>query len=36
MDHTLKITAEMMGISYISAKVMHKKALTGLRLVMGA
>lgn len=31
-----KNTAEMMGISYISAKVMHKKALTGLRLAMGA
>lgn len=36
MGHTLKITADMMGISYISAKVMHKKALTGLRLAMGA
>ena len=36
MGHTLKIAAEMMGMSYINAKVIHKKALTGLRLVMGA
>ena len=36
MGHTLKIAAEMMGMSYINAKVIHKKALTGLRLAMGA
>lgn len=29
--YTLKTVAEMMGMSYINAKVIHKKALTGLR-----
>ena len=29
--HTLKTVAEMMGMSYINAKVIHKKALNGLR-----
>lgn len=29
--HTLKTVAEMMGMSYINAKVIHKKALTGLQ-----
>ena len=29
--HTLKTVAEMMGMSYINAKVIHKKALTNLR-----
>ena len=29
--HTLKEVAEMMGMSYINAKVIHKKALTGLQ-----
>ena len=29
--HTLKTVAEMMGMSYINAKVIHKKALTSLR-----
>ena len=29
--HTLKETAEMMGMSYINAKVIHKKALDRLR-----
>ena len=29
--HTLKETAEMMGMSYINAKVIHKKALESLR-----
>ena len=29
--YTLKTVAEMMGMSYINAKVMHKKALTGLQ-----
>ena len=29
--YTLKAVAEMMGMSYINAKVIHKKALTGLR-----
>ena len=32
---TLKAAAEMMGMSYINAKVIHKKALTALRLAMG-
>ena len=36
MGHTLKIAAEMMGMSYINAKVIHKKALASLRLSMGA
>ena len=30
--HTLKEVAEMMGMSYINAKVIHKKALDGLRI----
>ena len=34
--HTLKETAEMMGMSYINAKVVHKKALAALRLAIGA
>ena len=34
--HTLKEMAEMMGMSYINVKVIHKKALTVLRLVIGA
>ncbi len=34
--HTLKIVAEMMGMSYINAKVIHKKALAALRLAIGA
>lgn len=34
--HTLKAVAEMMGMSYINAKVIHRKALAGLRLAMGA
>ena len=34
--HTLKETAEMMGMSYINAKVIHKKALTGLRAFYAA
>lgn len=29
--HTLKTAAEIMGMSYINAKVIHKKALTGLQ-----
>lgn len=29
--HTLKTVAEMMGMSYINAKVVHKKALESLR-----
>lgn len=29
--HTLKTVAETMGMSYINAKVVHKKALTGLQ-----
>ena len=36
MGHTLKVAAEMMGMSYINAKVIHKKALTSLRLIMSA
>ena len=28
--------AEHMGMSYINAKVIHKKTLAGLRLAMGA
>ena len=36
MGHTLKIAAEIMGMSYINAKVIHKKALASLRLSMGA
>ena len=34
--HTLKTVAEMMGMSYINAKVIHKKALTALKLSLGA
>ncbi len=34
--HTLKTVAEMMGMSYINAKVIHKKALTGLRTYYAA
>ena len=34
--HTLKVVAEMMGMSYVNAKVIHKKALTNLRAAMGA
>ena len=34
--HTLKTVAEMMGMSYINAKVVHKKALAALRLAIGA
>ena len=34
--HTLKDVAEMMGMSYINAKVIHKKALTGLRAFYAA
>ena len=36
MGHTLKTAAEMMGMSYINAKVIHKKALTGLRAYYAA
>ncbi len=34
--HTLKAVAEMMGMSYISAKVIHKKALADLRVFYAA
>ena len=34
--HTLKTVAEMMGMSYINAKVLHKKALAGLRAFYAA
>ena len=34
--HTLKDVAEMMGMSYINAKVIHKKALTGLQAYYAA
>ena len=34
--YTLKTVAEMMGMSYINAKVVHKKALAALRLAIGA
>lgn len=34
--HTLKKVAEMMGMSYINAKVIRKKALAALRLAIGA
>ena len=34
--HTLKETAEMMGMSYINAKVVHKKALESLRAFFAA
>lgn len=33
---TLKAVADKMGMSYINAKVIHKKALSSLRLAMGA
>jgi len=32
----LKAVTDKMGMSYINAKVTHKKALSGLRLAMGA
>ena len=35
MGYTLKAVAEMMGMSYVNAKVIHKKALNALRLQMG-
>ena len=31
MGHTLKTVAEMMGMSYINAKMIHRKALTALQ-----
>ncbi len=34
--HTLKTVAEMMGMSYINAKVLHKKALAALRAFYAA
>ena len=34
--HTLKETAEMMSMSYINAKVIHKKALESLRAFFAA
>ena len=34
--HTLKEVAEMMGMSYVNAKVIHKKALTGLQAFYAA
>ena len=34
--HTLKEVAEMMGMSYINAKVIHKKALESLRAFFAA
>ena len=34
--HTLKTVAEMMGMSYINAKVVHKKALTSLQAYFAA
>lgn len=34
--YTIKHVAEMMGISYINAKVIHKKALDGLRTYYAA
>ena len=34
--HTLKEVAEMMGMSYINAKVIHKKALENLRAFFAA
>ena len=30
--HTLKTVAEMMGMSYVNAKVIHKKALNALKM----
>lgn len=32
--HTLKTVAEMMGVSYINAKVIHKKALSALNIAL--
>jgi len=32
----LKAVADKMGMSCINAKLIHKKALSGLRLAMGA
>ena len=34
--HPLKTVAEMMGMSYINAKVLHKKALAGLQAFYAA
>ena len=34
--HTLKTVADMMGMSYINAKVVHKKALDSLRAFFAA
>jgi RNA polymerase sigma factor (sigma-70 family) len=34
--HTLKEVAEMMGMSYINAKVIHKKTLESLRAFYAA
>lgn len=34
--YKLKEAAEMMGMSYVNAKVLHKKALNGLRKFYGA
>ena len=34
--YTLKEVAEMMGMSYINAKVIHKKALENLRVFFAA
>lgn len=34
--YTLKLVAEMMGMSYVNAKVIHKKALTSLREALAA
>lgn len=36
MGYTLKAVAEKMGMSYINAKVIHKKALTGLQAFYAA
>lgn len=33
--YTLKAVAEKMGMSYVNAKVIHKKALTSLRMTLG-
>lgn len=34
MGHTLKVVAEMMGMSYANVKLVHKKALAGLRMYL--
>ena len=34
--HTLKTVAEMMGMSYVNAKLIHKKALSGLQAFYAA